>query len=149
MRWDDGEKKIPFKGKIVCPTALFEDLVLAIHSYGHTRVEKTVELFDRKFWWLAYDLPRHKHNLSPDIAQILGRCHECQTTKARHGKQSDTYEFAPVPEYPFTSLAIEFCELPECLQTSTGKKGGLSCGHRLPFNRVCIGKPLSRKGIGQ
>ena len=29
MRWDDDEKKIPFKGKIVCPTALFENVVVA------------------------------------------------------------------------------------------------------------------------
>ena len=43
MRWDDDEKKIRFKGKIVCPTALFEDVVVAINSYGHPGVEKTVE----------------------------------------------------------------------------------------------------------
>ena len=72
MRRDDDEKKIRFKGKIVCPTALFEDVVVAIHSYGHPRVEKTVELFDTKFWCLAYDLPRGRRNLSPDIAKILG-----------------------------------------------------------------------------
>ena len=122
MRRDDNEKEIQFKGKIVGPTALFEDLVVAIHSYGHPRVEKTVELFDRKFWCLTYDLPRGRRNLSPDIAQILGLCHECQTTKARRGKQPNTCEFAPVPQYPFTSLAIDFCKLPGCLQKSTGNK---------------------------
>ena len=122
MRWDDDEKKIRIKGKIVCPTALFEEVMVAIHSYGHPRVEKTVELFDRKFWCLAYDLPRGRRNLSPDIAKILGRCHECQTTTARRGKQPDKCEIAPVPQYPFTSLAIDFGKLPECLQKSTGKK---------------------------
>ena len=122
MRWDDDEKKIPFKGKIVCPTALFEDVVLVIHSYGHPRVEKTVELFDRKYWCLAYDLQRGRRNLSPRIPKILGRCHDCQTTKARRGKQPDTCEFAPVPKYPFTSFAIDVCKLLECLQKSTGKK---------------------------
>ena len=44
MRWDDDEKRFRFKGKIVCPTALFEDVLVAIHSYGHPRVQKTVEL---------------------------------------------------------------------------------------------------------
>ena len=92
----------------MCPTALFEDVVVAIHSYGHPRVEKTVELFDRKLLCLAYDLPRRRRNLSPDVAQILGRCHECQTTKASHGKQPDECELAPVPQYPFTSLAMDF-----------------------------------------
>ena len=119
MRWDDDEKKIRFKGKIVCPTGLFEEVVVAMHSYGHPRVEKTVELFDRKFRCLACDLPRGSGNLSPDIPKILGRCHECPTTKARRGKQC---EFAPVPQYQFTSLAIDVCKLPECLQKSTGKK---------------------------
>ena len=106
----------------MCPTALFEDVVVAIHSYGHSRVEKTVELLDRTFWCLAYDLPRGRRNLSPDVAKLLGRCHEFQTTKARRGKQADTCEFAPVRQYPFTSLAIDFCKLPECLQKSTAKK---------------------------
>ena len=46
IRWDDDEREIRFKGKIVCPTAFFEDVVVAIHSYGHPRVEKTVEVFD-------------------------------------------------------------------------------------------------------
>ena len=41
------KEKIRFKGKIVCPGALFEDVVVAIHSYGHPRVEETSELFDR------------------------------------------------------------------------------------------------------
>ena len=126
MRWDDDEKTIRFKGKIVCPTSLFEDVVVAIHSYGHPRVEKTVELFDRTFSCLAYDLPRDRSNLSPDIAKILGRCNECQTTKARRGTQPDTCEFAPVPQYPFTSLAIDVCKLPECLQKATGKKWTIS-----------------------
>ena len=108
MRLDDDEKKIRFKGKIVCPTALFQDVVVAIHSYGQPRVEKTMELFDRKFRCLAYDLPRGRRNLSPEIAKILERCHECQTTQARSAKQPDTCEFAPVPHYPFTSLAIDF-----------------------------------------
>ena len=122
MRWDDDEKEMCFKGKIVCPTALFEGVVVPKHSYGHPRLEKTVELFDRNFWCLAYDLPRGRRNLSHNIAKILGRCHECQTTEARRGKQPDTCEFAPVPQYPFTSLAIDFCKLPPCLQKSTEKK---------------------------
>ena len=90
MRWDDDEKKIRFNGTIVCPTSLFEEVVVAMHSYGHPRVEQTVEFFDRTFWCLAYDLPRDRRNLSPDIAKHLGRCHECQATKARRGKQPET-----------------------------------------------------------
>ena len=116
------KNKFRFKGNIVCPTALFEDLVVAIHSSGHPHVEKTVEFFDRKIWCLAYDLPRGGRNLSPDIAKILGRCHERRATKARRGKQPNTCEFGPVQQYPFTSLEIDVCKLPECLQKSTEKK---------------------------
>ena len=122
MTCDDDEKKIQLKGKIVCPTAPFEDVVVAIHSSGHTRVGKTVELFDRKVRCLAYDMPRDRHNLSPDIAKILSGRDDCQTTKARRGKEPDTCKFGPVPEHPFTSLAIDFCNLLKCLQKSTGKK---------------------------
>ena len=122
MRLEDDEKKIRFKGKIVCPTGFCEDVVVAIHSYGPPREGKTVELFDRKFWCLVCDLPRGRRNLSPDIAKILGQSHDCQATKARRGKQPNTCEYAPVPQYIFTSLAIDFCKLPECLQKSTGKQ---------------------------
>ena len=90
MRWDDDENKITFKGKIECPTALFEEVVVAIHFYCHPGVEKTLELFNRRFWCLACDLPRDRRNLSPDISEIPGRCQECQTTKGRRGKQPDT-----------------------------------------------------------
>ena len=76
----------------------------------------------RRLWSCLIENFGALRNLSPDIAKILGRCHKCQTTKARRGKQPDTCEFAPVPQYPFTSLAIDFCKLPECLQKSTGKK---------------------------
>ena len=116
------ENKIWFRVKIVCPTALFEDVLGAIHSYGHAQVVKTVDLFDRKLGSLAYDSPRDRCDLSPDMAKIFGRYHECQTTKARRGKQPNTCEFAPVPQYPFTSLAIDFCKLPEFLQKSTWNK---------------------------
>ena len=149
MRWDDDEKKIWFKRKIVCPTALSKDMVVAIHSYGHPRLEKTVELFDRNVWCLAYDSARDRRNLSPDIAKILRRCHECPTTKARRGERPDTCEFAPVPQYPFTSLANDFFNLPECLQKSTGKKVDylivIVCRH----TGYVLAIPLSRKGIGQ
>ena len=126
MRWDDDEKKIRFKGKIVCRTAFFEDVVVAIHSYGHCRAEKTVELFDRKFWCLAYDLPRGRRNLSADVAKILGRCHECQTTKARRGKQPDTCDFAPVPQYPLTSLTIDFLNCPSVCRSPVEKRWTIS-----------------------
>ena len=149
LRWDDDEKGIRFKGKILCPRALFEDVVMAIHSYGHHRVEKTVELFDRKIWCLAYDLPRGRRNPSPDIAKILGRCNECQTTRARRGKQPETCDFAPVPQYPFTSLAIDFCKLPKCLQKSTGKKVDYLMGIVCRPTGYVLANPLSRKGIGQ
>ena len=41
--------------------------------------------------------------------------------KARRGKQPDACEFGPVPQYPFESLATDFCKLPGCSQKSTGK----------------------------
>ena len=72
-------------------------LQLFLKTWWWQYILMAVELFDRKFWCLAYDLPRGRRNLSADIAKILGRCHECQTTKARRGKQPDTCEFAPVP----------------------------------------------------
>ena len=73
MRWDDDEKDICFKGNIVCPTPVFDNVVVAIHSYGHPRVGKTVDLFDSEICRLVYDLPNDRRNLSPNIAKVLGR----------------------------------------------------------------------------
>ena len=58
----------------------------------------------------------------PTLLKLLGDVMSVKLRKARLGKQPDTCDFAPVAQYPFTSLAIDFCKLPECLQKSTGKK---------------------------
>ena len=106
-----------------------------------------MELFDRKFWCLAYDMLRGRRNLSPDIAKILGRCHECQTTKARRGKQPDTCDFAPVPQWPFTSLAIDVCKLPQCLQKCTGKKVDHHMVIVCPQTGYVLAIPCQEKGL--
>ena len=131
----------------MCPTPFFVDVVVALHSSGHPRVEKTVELFDTKYWYLAYGIPRDRRNLSPDIAKIPGQCHVCQSTKARRGKQPDTCEFAPVPQYPFTSLAIDVCKLPNCLQKSTEKRVDYLMVIRCHQTGYVLAIPCQEKGL--
>ena len=47
------------------------------------------------------------------IRAHIGACQVRQAVKARKGNQPDTLHFYPIPEYPFSSVAVDFCHLPE------------------------------------
>ena len=45
---------------------------------------------------------------------MLQGCSTCQTCKARSTTSPDTQQFWPIPELPFSSLAIEFVKVDDC-----------------------------------
>ena len=106
----------------MCRTALFEDVVVAIHSYVHPRVEKTVELFNRKFGCLAYDLPRGRRNLSPTLLKFLGNVMSVKPRRqgvASNPTHVNLLLFCSILSHP---LQLTFVKLPKCQQSCTAKK---------------------------
>ena len=77
---------------------------------------KTHQLIDRKYVFQepGKDAPvKHSYaKLRKRISVVLAGCQVCQAVKSRTGLQPDTLEAYPVPEYPFSSISVDFCHLP-------------------------------------
>ena len=86
------------------PTSLVDMVVKAMHSFALPRVSKLKELCLRKFAF-PEDLDAH-------IQALIAGCATCATCKARNHPSPDTMEHYPIPEYPFSSLAMDFTKLP-------------------------------------
>ena len=106
--------------RIMVPVELLDQVVLAVHSYSHPGVRKSVEVLKRKFVCLD-PKPSSDPALERHIGQLLASCPVCSTTKARRGRRPDTCHSAPIPQYPFSSLSMDFFSLPRCKHETTGK----------------------------
>ena len=52
------------------------------------------------------------HALYKRIQSVVSDCQVCQADKGRKGVQPDTLPHYPIPEYPVSSVALDFCHLP-------------------------------------
>ena len=95
------------RGKILVPQAIVQRVLDALHSYAHPGTRKLEEVFRRKFCChLTHRQLKHHAQTA------VGHCRVCATVKLRKGVQPDTCEYAPVPEYPFSALSVDFVDLP-------------------------------------
>ena len=95
------------RGKILVPQAIVRRVLEALHSYAHPGTRKLEEVFRRKFCChLTHRQLKHQ------VQTVVGHCGVCATVKPRKGVQPDTCEYAPVPEYPFSALSMDFVDLP-------------------------------------
>ena len=108
--------RVRLDGRICVPVSLLDKIIIPTHSYTRPCVYKTHQLIDRKY---VFEEPgkdaRVKYSyakLSKRISVVLAGCQVCQAAKSRTGLQHDTLEAYPVPEYPFSSISVDFCLLP-------------------------------------
>ena len=108
--------RVRLDGRICVPLSLLDNIIIATHSYAHPGVYKTHQLIDRKcvFQEPGKDAPvKYSYaKLRKRISVVLAGCQVCQAVKSRTGLQPDTLEAYPVPEYPFSSISVDFCHLP-------------------------------------
>ena len=109
------EGKIRADGRICVPLDLVGPVIKAVHAYAHPGVNKTKEMFDRK-----YTTHLKSKDLKAKIAAEVNSCQVCQAVKGRKGLQPKVNHPYPIPEYPFSSICIDFLELPDCV--SQGKR---------------------------
>ena len=88
------------------PQVISQKVVQACHTYVHVGVDKTFLLCDTKFNFPDTDLRKL-------VWQLCRACEVCHQTKPQTGKQHGELAFYPVPDDPFTSLAIVFVSLPK------------------------------------
>ena len=102
------KRRIGFRGKYAVPASLIQQVILACHSYVHSGFEKTLLMVDRKFCFHGLT----KADLEERVKQICDCCAVCQQTKPRTGKQTGSVDHFPIPSDFFSSVSIDFVDLP-------------------------------------
>ena len=101
--------RIRFKGKHAVPRGLLQQVILACHSYVHGGFDKTLLMVDRKFYFHGLS----RADLEAQVKTVCDACAVCQQTKPRTGKQPGSVDHFPIPSDVFSSLSIDFVDLPE------------------------------------
>ena len=114
--------KVRSKGRICVPVAIVKQLLNGLHSYSHPGTDKLRQLFARKF-----SARMKRAEFLKAVSQVAKQCNVCQATKPRRGAQPDTLEFFPIPQFPFSSISIDFVSVPE-----------LKVGHQLYNNIMAV-----------
>ncbi|XP_053549738.1 uncharacterized protein LOC128641196 [Bombina bombina] len=87
---------------IYVPSALCTVLLQHHHDSplsGHPGITKTHELLSRQYWW---------PNLKQDIIGYIQNCHVCARNKKAHHKPFGLLNPLPVPDVPWTMIAMDF-----------------------------------------
>ena len=106
------EDRIRYEGRICVPLALLDKVIVATHTYAHPGTHKTHQLFDHKYI-VHYVKQGHTQKypykkLKEHITEILTSCQVCQSVKGGKRLQPEQLNSYPVPEYPFSSIAVDF-----------------------------------------
>ena len=95
------------RGTIVVPVSLFMEVIEHIHRFQHAGVEKTIELFRRR-----YSVDLSETDIRKNVINMRKNCAICGATTAKAGKRCDRLVHQPVPPYIFSSLCMDFVDLP-------------------------------------
>ena len=101
-------------GKICVPKSIVSQVIQAVHACAHLGQAKTLELVLRRF---HADMPYAQ--LRETVNKALSDCVVCAQVKARRGPHPDSCRPFPVPSFPFSSVAIDFVDLPVVRNQST------------------------------
>ena len=93
-------------GRVCVPYDLVKQVIKACHEYAHPGIRKTLKMFNRKYS-CAYQM-KELHRM---VQSIVNKCNICGQTKGRKGLQPESNHPAPVLEYPFASVCVDFCDL--------------------------------------
>ena len=104
-----------YEGRMGVPLALLDQVIGATHTCAHRGIHKTHQLFDRKYIVHYVDQGQTQKYpykmLKEHITEILTSCQVCQSVKGRKGLHLEQLNFYHVPEYRFSSVAVDFTKL--------------------------------------
>ena len=100
------EGKFRVQGNICVPLSLMAKVCKATHAFAHPGVDITVEMVDRRYKFTVL-----KRQWSHVVSAVVEGCPACQATNHRQGGQPECNQPYPIPEYPFVSVCIDFCDL--------------------------------------
>ncbi len=84
------------------PQALRQRVIQLVHSTpssGHPGIAATLQLLNNKFWWST---------LRTDTITFIQNCTICNTTKTPHQLPAGLLQPLPIPQRPWSHLAIDF-----------------------------------------
>ena len=99
--------KVRTGGRICVPFDCVKQVIKACHEYAHPGVDKTWQIFNRSYVCFGYKT----EDIKSMIVSVVGPCPVCGQNKGRKGLQPESNHPAPVPEYPFSSICVDFCDL--------------------------------------
>lgn len=115
------------------PAHLRDRLLHQVHDFpssGHLGITATLQLLQNQFWW---------ETMPADVTTFLNHCTACQTTKASHQAPAGLLQPLPIPQRPWSHIAIDFVtDLPE----SQGNTTILNVIDR--FSKTCRLLPLPK-----
>ena len=66
---------------------------------AHPGIAKTVQLYQRKFWW---------EGLSADVLKFVQTCAVCSQNKDSHSKPAGLLQIMPIPPLPWHTISLDF-----------------------------------------
>uniref|UniRef100_A0A8C2FK93 Gypsy retrotransposon integrase-like protein 1 n=1 Tax=Cyprinus carpio TaxID=7962 RepID=A0A8C2FK93_CYPCA len=68
-------------------------------STGHPGIAATIQLVSNRFWWAS---------LQSDVIKFIHQCSVCNTVKSSHLKPAGLLQPLPVPQHPWSHIAVDF-----------------------------------------
>ena len=106
-------------GKLCVPVKILPQTLTAVHSYSHPGIDKTGQLFHRRFKVMG---PRSTvSEIFAACSRQVHHCSVCQIAKPQRGRQLDTCDSSLVPNHIFHSISVDFAKLPDNPVQRNGK----------------------------
>ena len=91
------------QGKVCVPAQLVDNVLRAVHSFAHPGVEKSQELFDRRY--ICHASSTGTRTESTDcVFKAISPCHVCGATKACRGLYPKACHELPIPSHVFSDV---------------------------------------------
>ena len=103
---EDRDGYLYFRHRLAIPEELIKDVIQEVHcsrEVGHHGIRATLKVIRK-----SYDRP----GLSGITAQYIKNCFECCANKADNQKPQGLLKPLPIPEKPWTDIAMDFISLP-------------------------------------
>ena len=108
MSWHmPGVELSNFYGMEQITLPILRQVLTAIHTYAHPGIDKTMQMFKRKYMVMAKK-PVPDCDIKQEVETVVKACQVCQAVKNRRGVQPDTMEGYPIPDDFFSSIAVDF-----------------------------------------
>ena len=99
--------KVRMEVRVCVLFACVKQVIKACNEYTHPGVDETVQIINRSYVCFGYK----PDDIRTMVVSVVNPCPICGQGKGRKGLQPESNHPAPVPEYLFSSVCIDVCDL--------------------------------------